>query len=179
MFFNNKNCIWLNFSCLSLILIKDRKIVDPTQKEYNPDHVLRQLAYVQDIPSSILEPNFAYRPTNTKRYEVEFNVTGDESSWQCFSRSLSILNVSGLRRAGCLGDCSSDYMDWYFTYSYPILLAQDTMDPALPNTTNTHYWMARHYYCYEMMDQMAQDWNRTLRLDCAWDTHDDDGGSIE
>ena len=33
--------------------------------------------------------------------------------------------------------------------------------------------------CYEIMDQMAQDWDRALQLDRDWDAHDDDGGPIE
>lgn len=145
---------------------------------YMPDRVLRQLGYVQLIPSPIARPQRAYRPANSTMYEVEFPGTACESAWQMFPRGNKLI-LSEFHRSADPSACTPDYLNWFYRYSHPRVVNQDIGNVVvIPDRTNTAWWMNRMFRIIqpwmddrdkmpsdeskaaaEKMDELIRDWN--------------------
>ncbi|XP_056694868.1 protein MAIN-LIKE 1-like [Spinacia oleracea] len=121
-------CGWLRY----------RDIIKP----YTPDRVLRQLGYVQVIPSPILTPEFAYRPIESHLYEVRFSIASTESAWQMFPRGFRLFLAEFQIAEFDPSTCSSDYLLWLVRYSHPGVANVDHAG-AFPDRTNAPYWVER------------------------------------
>ncbi|XP_021742236.1 protein MAINTENANCE OF MERISTEMS-like [Chenopodium quinoa] len=100
--------------------LRYQDIIEP----YMPERVLRQLGYKQVIPSSISRPEKAYRPEDSKLYNVEFPVMATESTWQIFPRGSKLI-LSEFQRNSNPSACSPEYDDWFFDVSHRYLVDED------------------------------------------------------
>ncbi|XP_021852916.1 protein MAINTENANCE OF MERISTEMS-like isoform X1 [Spinacia oleracea] len=121
-------CGWLRY----------RDIIEP----YMPDRVLRQLGYMQVIPSPILRPEFAYRPFDSIGYEVVFPVASTESAWHMFPRGFRLV-LSEFQRAELdPSTYSSGYLPWLCRNSHRHVANMDHAG-VFSDRTNAPYWMER------------------------------------
>ncbi|XP_050238370.1 protein MAIN-LIKE 1-like [Mercurialis annua] len=117
-----------------------RDIVEP----YMSARFVRQLGYVQSIPSPILRPEKAVRAWNSKLYNVEMAQIGAVDGWQGFPMTC-MLPLTLLEPATVLaGACHPAYLEWYARFSHPQVLSSDvTASRGRPSRSNIDYWVNR------------------------------------
>ncbi|XP_050232848.2 protein MAIN-LIKE 1-like [Mercurialis annua] len=113
-----------------------RDIVEP----YMSARFVRQLGYVQSIPSPILRPEKAVRAWNSKLYNVEMAQIGAVDGWQGFPMTC-MLPLTLLEPATVLaGACHPAYLEWYARFSHPQVLSSDvTASRGRPSRSNIDY----------------------------------------
>ncbi|XP_050223492.1 protein MAIN-LIKE 1-like [Mercurialis annua] len=121
-------------------LLVYRDIIEP----YMSGRVVRQLGYMQTIPSPIFRPEKAVRSWNSLRYAVEMAKNVGIDGWDGFPMTC-LLPLTFLDPATVFaGACHPAYMEWYIRFSHPQLLNIDVAAPrGRPSRSNTDYWVNR------------------------------------
>ncbi|XP_056695076.1 protein MAIN-LIKE 1-like [Spinacia oleracea] len=119
---------------------------------YNPDRVTRQLGYVQRIPQEVIFFGKAYRPPNSRKYEVEFHdLTHIDKLWKRFAAdgyaaSLILASLTPVPD-GVPYLCEDDYDTWFMGHSHPYICPAFAAFPptvVVPGRSHTEYWIGRY-----------------------------------
>ena len=114
-------------------LICYRDIIEP----YMPVRCLRQLGYVQCIPTPILTPDEVHRPWKGQ-YTVKYMPKAARDDWVSFPLMRMVV-VSQLQPVGYDGGvCDLDYANWYTRHSHPRFYPDRPLWPCPPRS-NTIY----------------------------------------
>ena len=114
---------------------------------YNPDRVTRQLGYVQRVPQEVIFFGKAYRPPNSRKYEVEFHdLTHIDKLWKRFAAdgyaaSLILASLTPVPD-GVPYLCEDDYDTWFMGHSHPYICPAFAAFPptvVVPDRSHTEY----------------------------------------
>lgn len=119
-------------------LIRYRDIEEP----YMPQRVLRQLGFVQRIPSPIILPNTAIRSWEWIHYKVDHGRVGSQNQWESFPDMHQIPIHRYIRATTDPSAADEGYMQWFVPHSHPQLLQESTGEgdgPPIPPRSSSQY----------------------------------------
>ena len=141
-----------------------------------PDRVVRQLGYVQTIPTPILVPMSHHRSWDARGYTVHLHGHVIENEWAWFPRFNILPPPLTPVPADQPWATSPDYIDWFIRVSHPRLILRGDV-PAVPLRANSEY--VRNVLFFKILDCLLFStdfyWKCKFRSGCTSISHSFDG----